>query len=155
MRIKWKYVTCLMSLKKHDFLFPSLPLPFTLLASPTTRSSRNQPHKAESSETVHFNIPDSWDAELVVQRPGRGEDGTNGESSIETYTWNRQWALVVCEIDSQWKSAVRHREPSLMLRDILAEEDAVGDGREAQEGGGVCIPEAESCWCMAETNTVL
>ena len=54
-----------MSLKKHDFLFPSLPLPFTLLASPITRSSRNQPHKAESSETVHFNIPDSWDAEPV------------------------------------------------------------------------------------------
>ena len=26
---------------------------------------------------------------------------------------------------------------------------------EVQEGGSMCIPRADSCWCMAETNTVL
>ena len=30
-----------------------------------------------------------------------------------------------------------------------------GDGREVQEGGDICIPVADSCWCMAETNTIL
>ena len=31
----------------------------------------------------------------------------------------------------------------------------VGGGREAQEGGDICIPMAHPCWCMAETNTIL
>ena len=32
----------------------------------------------------------------------------------------------------------------------------VGWGRkEVQEGGDICIPIADSCWCMAETNTTL
>ena len=30
----------------------------------------------------------------------------------------------------------------------------VGDGREFQEGGDVCTPMADSCQCMAETNTI-
>jgi len=33
--------------------------------------------------------------------------------------------------------------------------DEVGRGREVQEGGGICILMADSCCCMAETNTVL
>ena len=28
-------------------------------------------------------------------------------------------------------------------------------GREVLEGGDICIPMADSCWCMAETNTIL
>ena len=28
-------------------------------------------------------------------------------------------------------------------------------GREVQEGGNVCMPVADSRWCMAETNTAL
>ena len=31
----------------------------------------------------------------------------------------------------------------------------VGGGREVQEGGDICIPVADSCGCMAETNTIL
>ena len=36
-------------------------------------------------------------------------------------------------------------------------QDAVGDGREAQEGTVICIPVADSCWymAMAETSTIL
>ena len=30
-----------------------------------------------------------------------------------------------------------------------------GGGREGQEGGDICTPMADSCWCMAETNTIL
>ena len=33
--------------------------------------------------------------------------------------------------------------------------DGVGGGREVQEGGDICIPVADSCWYMAETNTIL
>ena len=33
--------------------------------------------------------------------------------------------------------------------------DAVGGGKEVQEGGDICIPMANSCWQIAETNTVL
>ena len=30
-----------------------------------------------------------------------------------------------------------------------------GNGSEGQEGGDICIPMAETCWCMVETNTIL
>ena len=30
-----------------------------------------------------------------------------------------------------------------------------GDAKEVQEGGDTCVPMADSCWCMAETNTTL
>ena len=33
--------------------------------------------------------------------------------------------------------------------------DGVGGEREVQEGGDICIPMTDSCWCMAETNTIL
>ena len=33
--------------------------------------------------------------------------------------------------------------------------DGVGGGREVPEGGDVCIPMVDSCWCMAETSTTL
>ena len=32
--------------------------------------------------------------------------------------------------------------------------DGEGDGREVQEGGNICIPMADSCRCLAETNTI-
>ena len=31
----------------------------------------------------------------------------------------------------------------------------MGEAREAQEGGDICIIKADSCCCMAETNTTL
>ena len=30
----------------------------------------------------------------------------------------------------------------------------MGDGREVQEGGDICIPMADSCWYVAESNTI-
>ena len=30
-----------------------------------------------------------------------------------------------------------------------------GGGREVQEGGNICVPMTDSCWCMAETSTIL
>ena len=33
--------------------------------------------------------------------------------------------------------------------------DGVGTEKEVQEGGDVCIPSVDSCWYMAETNTIL
>ena len=32
--------------------------------------------------------------------------------------------------------------------------DRVGGGKEVQEGGDICMPTADSCWCLAETNTI-
>ena len=42
-----------------------------------------------------------------------------------------------------------------MLCDDLEGWDAVGGGREVQEGGDICILKADSCCCMAEANTIL
>ena len=42
-----------------------------------------------------------------------------------------------------------------MLCDNLEEWDGVRSGREVQERGEMCIPLADSCWYMVETNTVL
>ena len=33
--------------------------------------------------------------------------------------------------------------------------DTLASRREVQEGGDICIPMGDSCWCMAETNTIL
>ena len=30
-----------------------------------------------------------------------------------------------------------------------------GSGKEFHERGNICIPMADSCWCIAETNTTL
>ena len=43
----------------------------------------------------------------------------------------------------------------LVFCDNLEGWNVVGGGREAQEGGNKCIPIADSCCCMAETNTTL
>ena len=47
------------------------------------------------------------------------------------------------------------RELSLVLCDSLELGDRAGGGREVQEGGDMCIPMADSCWCMAESSTTL
>ena len=44
--------------------------------------------------------------------------------------------------------------PKPVLYDNLEGWDG-GDRREAQEGGDICIPAADSCLCMAETITIL
>ena len=46
-------------------------------------------------------------------------------------------------------------ELKLEVCDNLKGWDGMGSGREGQEGGDMCVPLADSCWCMAETNTTL
>ena len=46
-------------------------------------------------------------------------------------------------------------ELKLGLWDNLEGWDGVGGRREAQEGEDICIPMADLCRCMAETNTIL
>ena len=43
----------------------------------------------------------------------------------------------------------------LVLCDNVEGWDGVGGGGEAQERGDICVPMANSCWHMAETNTIL
>ena len=52
--------------------------------------------------------------------------------------------FTMCRIDSQWEFAVT-QGAQLVLYDNLEGWDGVGDGREAQEGGDICIPVAGSC----------
>ena len=63
------------------------------------------------------------------KRAGEGE--MYGESNMETY-------ITVCKIDSQ-------REFALWLRKLKQWLCINLDGREAQEGGDMCIPMADSC----------
>ena len=63
--------------------------------------------------------------------------------------------MTICKIDSQWEFALWCREFSPVLCDNLEGWDRVGCGKEVQEGVDICIPVADSCWCMAETNTIL
>ena len=43
----------------------------------------------------------------------------------------------------------------LVLCDNLEGWDGVAGGREGLEGGDICISLADSCCCLAETNTIL
>ena len=61
-----------------------------------------------------------------------------GKSNMETY-------ITICEIDSQWESAVCLRKLKQGLCINLEGWDGKGDGREVQKGGDICIPMADSC----------
>ena len=52
------------------------------------------------------------------------------------------------------EAAVQHREPSSVLCDALEWWDG-GGGKEAQEGGHICMHMADSHCCTAEINTTL
>ena len=71
----------------------------------------------------------------------------NGESGKEKYTlpYGKQRAS---------GNVLYGSELNRVLCDNLEGWDGVGGGREVQ-GGNICIPMADSCWCMAETNTIL
>ena len=59
-------------------------------------------------------------------------------SRIETY-------ITICKIDSQWEFVVCLRELKQGLCINLEGWNGEGDGREAPEGGDICIPMADSC----------
>ena len=57
---------------------------------------------------------------------------------METY-------ITICKIDSQREFAVWLRKLNQGLCINLEGWDRVGDGREFQKGGDICIPMADSC----------
>ena len=62
--------------------------------------------------------------------------------------------ITICKIDSQWEFAVWHSS-NQVLCDNLEGWNRAGGGGEIQDGEGICIPMADSRWCLAEANTVL
>ena len=62
----------------------------------------------------------------------------HGKSNSETY-------ITICKTDSQWEFAVCTRKLKQGLCINLEGWDGEGDGREAQKGGNVYIPMADSC----------
>ena len=61
-----------------------------------------------------------------------------GKSNMGTY-------ITTCKIDSQQEFAVWLRKLKQGLCINLEGCNAEGDGREAQKGGDICIPMADSC----------
>ena len=61
-----------------------------------------------------------------------------GKSNVETYT-------TICKIESQREFTVclRKLKPGLCIN--LEGWDGVGNGKEIQKGGNICIPMADSC----------
>ena len=80
--------------------------------------------------------------ETDIENDGHGERGGEGEmhgkSNMETY-------ITICKIDSQWEFALCLRKLKQGLCINLEGGDGVGDGREVQKGGDICIPMADSC----------
>ena len=79
--------------------------------------------------------------------------GRRGWGKLREQYENTQ--ITMCKIDSKWEFSVWHRELNPLLSDKLEECDGMGDGRGVQEGWDICIPVADSCLCMEETNTIL
>ena len=79
---------------------------------------------------------------------GAGEGEMYAENNMDTY-------ITIYKIDSQWEFALWLRKLKCGLCDNLEGWDGEGGGREFQEGGDIGIPMADSCWCLAETNTIL
>ena len=71
-----------------------------------------------------------------------------GKSNMETY-------ITICKIDSQQEFAVWLRKLKQGLHINLEVWDGDGDGREFPVGGDICIPIADSCWCLTENSKIL
>ena len=61
-----------------------------------------------------------------------------GKCNMETY-------ITICKIDSQWKFAVWLRKLKQVLCINIEGWGGVGDGKEVQKRGDICIPIADSC----------
>ena len=66
-----------------------------------------------------------------------------GKSNMETY-------ITICIIDSQQEFAIWLRKLKQGLFINLEGLVGLGDGREAQKGGDICIPMADSCGGLTE-----
>ena len=71
-----------------------------------------------------------------------------GESDIETY-------ITMCNIDSQQEFAICLRRLKQGLCINLEGGGGEVDGREVQKVRDICIPMADSCWCLTENNKIL
>ena len=60
---------------------------------------------------------------------------------METY-------IAIPKIERKQEFAVWHKECNLVLRDNLERWDGVGGGREVKEGGDICLPVPNWCYCM-------
>ena len=87
-------------------------------------------------------IGQQWRNRHSEQTYGHGDRGGEGEmyvkSTMETY-------ITICKIDYQWEFAVWLRKFKQRLCINLEGWDGVGDGREVQKGGDICIRMADSC----------
>ena len=61
-----------------------------------------------------------------------------GKNNMETY-------ITICKIDSQLEFTIWLRKLKQGFCINLEGSDGAGDGREAQKGGYICIPMADSC----------
>ena len=71
-----------------------------------------------------------------------------GKSNMEIYN-------TICKIDSQWVFAVRLTELKQWLCDNLEGWDGDGDERRVWEGQDMCVPMANSSWCMTENHKIM
>ena len=67
--------------------------------------------------------------------------GKEGVGRVERIAWKH---IAICNTESG-NLLCRHRELNSVLCDNLEGWDGMGDGREVQEGGGICIPAADIC----------
>ena len=63
--------------------------------------------------------------------------------------------ITICIIESQWELAVWLRRLKQGLCINLEGWGGEVDGREVQKVRDICIPMADSCWCLTENNKIL
>ena len=68
---------------------------------------------------------------------------------------NRETYITICKIDCQREFAVWLRKLQHGLCINLEGWDVVGDGRDIQTGGYICLPMADSCWGLTENHNIL
>ena len=78
-----------------------------------------------------------------------GEGGVIWESGIKTHPLSRVKQIASGNL------LYDTGNPKLGLCDNLEGRDGEGGGREVLRRGDICIPVTDSCWFMAETNTIL
>ena len=77
-----------------------------------------------------------------------GEGKMYGKSNMEIY-------ITICKIDSQWEFAVWLRKLKQGLCINLEGWDRKREWKEVQKGGDTCIPMADSCRGLTESNKIL
>ena len=83
----------------------------------------------------------------LLDSVGEGEGGMIWENSIET--------CILSYVKWITSPGLMHGTgcPGLVHWDDPERWDGEGGGRKVQDGGDICVPMADSCWCMVETNT--